>query len=169
VKFVRPLKKFIEIDFAVFTHGTVIEVVLLAVLHVLHLVIRTSFQSGICVIFHGSRRFLNICEEIVKHSFGLIGFVYLLLNLLKLLVKFAVSSTLILFRFRLIDFVEGFEFLGTDIVDNASEIFLKLTKLAFDPLFENLRVNNWVIQIDLLAALLKFLRNLFVVCAQANA
>jgi hypothetical protein len=36
------------------------------------------------VIFQGSRRLLDVSEELVKHGFGLIGFVDLLLNLLKL-------------------------------------------------------------------------------------
>jgi hypothetical protein len=65
--------------------------------------------------------------------------------------------------------VEAFEFLGTDIVHDASEVFLQLTKLAFYSLFENLCVNNRVVQVDLLAALLKLFGNYFIVSAQADA
>ena len=81
MKFVGSLKELIEVDFAVFSHGTAIDVVVVAVLH---LVVGTSFKGRISVIFQGSRRLLDVSEEFVKHGFGLIGFVDLLLNLLKL-------------------------------------------------------------------------------------
>ena len=65
--------------------------------------------------------------------------------------------------------MEAFELLGTDIVHDASEVFLQLTKLAFDSLFKNLCINNGVIQVDLLATLLQFFGNNFIVSAQADA
>lgn len=67
-------------------------------------------------------RLFHVCKEIIEHGFSLIGFFNLLFDLLELLFKLTISSTLVLLGFWLVDLVEGFKLLSTDIVNNAAEV-----------------------------------------------
>jgi hypothetical protein len=64
--------------------------------------------------------------------------------------------------------VERLEFFGADVVDDTPEVLLKFTELPFHAFFENLCVNNGVIQINLLSTFLELPSYHFVVGAQAN-
>ena len=173
MQLVRSFKKLVKIDFAIL-HGThaIIQFIILTVIHLLPLSIWTSLQLCICVILqrvNGLGRFLDVGKELVKHGLSLICLLDLLLDLLELQLKLAVSCSLVLFGFWLVHFVEGLKLIGTNVVDNTAEVFLELSKLALDSFLENLGVNHWVIQVNRLPVALKFSRDLLIICTKTNA
>ena len=165
--------KLLIVDFAILdgTHA-LIQIIILIVLHILPLSIWTPLQLCICVILQGVNglgRFLDVGEEFVKHGLRLIRLVDLLLDLLELQLKLAVSCTLVLFGFGFVHFVEGLKLISANVVDNTAEVFLELSKLTLDSFLEDLGVNYGVVQVDRFTIPLKFFRDLLVISTETYA
>lgn len=116
-----------------------------------------------------NRWLLDVSEELIEHGLRLVCLINLLLDLLKLLFKLGVGDTFVLLGFRLIHFVEGLKLFRADVIDNTAEVALELTELALHALFEDLGINNGVVQVQLFTAfLLKFSGDNFVISAKTN-